>query len=191
MLTSINPLGERARNQNFKLTVLWYLVGSALGGAVIGLAGGVFGMLLPPGSWRLALVLLVAFGGAFLDFTERVPFTIHRQVDEDWLSRYRGWVYGLGFGFQLGLGLVTIITSASVYTTVALAVLVGSWMWGIIIGSTFGIIRGLVILRVVRVHDHSALRGLMRALQGGLSKAKRMAVATQLIVVVATVTVMI
>lgn len=30
-----------------------------------------------------------------------------RQVDEDWLARYRGWVYGAGFGTQLGLGVVT------------------------------------------------------------------------------------
>jgi hypothetical protein len=27
-----------------------------------------------------------------------------RQVDERWLTTYRGWVYGAGFGFQLGAG---------------------------------------------------------------------------------------
>ena len=36
-----------------------------------------------------------------------------RQVNEDWMARYRGWAYGAGFGLQLGLGVVTIVTTAS------------------------------------------------------------------------------
>ena len=40
-----------------------------------------------------------------------------RQVDERWLHRYRGWVYGVGFGFQLGFGLLTVVTTSTVYLT--------------------------------------------------------------------------
>lgn len=191
MLTSINPLGERARKQNFTVTVLFYLIGSVLGGAAIGLVGGTVGSILPAGSWRLAAVVGVTIAGAWLDYTEYVPFSIHRQVDENWLTRYRGWVYGLGFGFQLGLAIVTIITSASVYTTIALAVLVGSVKWGIVIGIAFGVARGLVIFKTTQVHDHSSLRGLMRSLQGGLPNAKRLTVGAQLTMTVAAVAAMI
>jgi len=49
MLASINPLGERARNRRWSLTVTAYLVGSVLGGAVMGALLGLVGALL--GSW--------------------------------------------------------------------------------------------------------------------------------------------
>ena len=42
-----------------------------------------------------------------------------RQVNERWLDEYRGWVYGLGFGAQLGLGVTTVITSAATYVGAA------------------------------------------------------------------------
>ena len=44
----------------------------------------------------------------------------HRQVNERWLDAYRPWVYGAGFGFQIGTGLATYITTAAVYLTVVL-----------------------------------------------------------------------
>ena len=51
----------------------------------------------PPGLGGAAVLLLA---GLLLDRRVgglRLP-TWHRQVDERWLARYRGWVYGLGFG---------------------------------------------------------------------------------------------
>ena len=48
----------------------------------------------------------------------RLP-TTRRQVNEDWMGRYRGWVYGGAFGAQLGSGVATIVTSAAVYAAVA------------------------------------------------------------------------
>ena len=32
-----------------------------------------------------------------------------------WLGRYRSWVYGLGFGVQLGAGVTTVVVSSAVY----------------------------------------------------------------------------
>ena len=49
-----------------------------------------------------------------------------RQVDERWLHRYRGWVYGAGFGVQLGLGVATVVTTSAVYVMLAAAVLTGT-----------------------------------------------------------------
>ena len=55
----------------------------------------------------------------------RVPGP-RRQVNERWLDEYRGWVYGLGFGAQLGLGVTTIVTSAATYVALFAALLSGT-----------------------------------------------------------------
>ena len=44
----------------------------------------------------------------------RLPWH-HRQVNEQWLDHYRPWLYGVGFGWQIGCGLATYIMTASVY----------------------------------------------------------------------------
>lgn len=180
MLSSINPLGERARNQVFGRTVAWYWLGSALGGVAIGSVSGLVGSWLPDGPWRAVAAMLVALVGAALDLTGRRPPSVRRQVDENWLGRYRGWLYGVGFGLQLGMGVVTIVTTAAVYTTVALSVLLGAPTMGAVIGLTFGTVRGLAILRVAKVQSPGALRGAMRALQSGLPAATVIVVVAQL-----------
>ena len=50
------------------------------------------------------------------------PF-FKRQVNEYWLGRYRAWVYGSGFGWQIGAGVTTYIMTAAVFLTVALGAL--------------------------------------------------------------------
>src|SRR2546423_14617654 len=118
MLASIRPRGERGRARRWGLTVSAYLVGSLAGGALLGGALGALGSPLrahvrPGGATWAGLVAAGGLAGVLVDAGVgglRVP-TIRRQVDEDWLHRYRGWVYGVGFGFQLGAGLLTIVTS--------------------------------------------------------------------------------
>jgi hypothetical protein len=100
MLTSITPLGERGRGNRYAVTLTAYVLGCLLGGATTGVAARRVGSLLP------TLPVLVLAGSACLaaalaDDARRLPIG-RRQVDEDWLTRYRGWVYGLGFGYQLG-----------------------------------------------------------------------------------------
>ena len=51
-------------------------------------------------------------------------------MNEEWLTSYRGWVYGAGFGAQLGTGVVTIVTSPIVYGVVLLAVVVPASRFG-------------------------------------------------------------
>jgi hypothetical protein len=46
-------------------------------------------------------------------------------VNRTWLDRYRSWVYGAGFGWQLGVGVATFVMSATVYLMVVLAALTG------------------------------------------------------------------
>src|SRR5579885_2956006 len=114
MLSSISPLGERARNSRWWVTTTAYLMGSLAGGLALGglaaLAGPALPLAVRTSRWSLAVVALLCFAGLVLDprGTASVP-SWRRQVDERWLTAYRGWVYGLGFGAQLGFGLVTII----------------------------------------------------------------------------------
>ena len=67
-----------------------------------------------------------------------------------WIGRYRGWVVGLGYGAQLGFGLVTIITSSTTYAVVVLAVLSGTPWAGALIGAIFGLVRALPLVLIAR-----------------------------------------
>ena len=158
MLSSITPLGERGRRNRFAVTVTAFVAGAIVGGAAMGGALGALGSLLPTRSDTMdaVFVALLALGGLALDLS-RVP-TIKRQVDEDWLGRYRGWVYGFGYGAQLGVGLATIVTSAATYVAFALAFLSGSFAVGALIGVTFGAVRGLSLLLARRVETPEQLR---------------------------------
>ena len=187
MLASIHPLGERARSRRWGITVTAYVAGSTLAAALLGAALGALGHLvdLPAPATAVAVVALCAAGLAFdLGVAGlRLP-TVHRQVDKDWLSRYRGWVVGVGFGFQLGLGVVTIVTTAAVYLTFALAALAGSPAGGLVVGATFGLARALVILGVARVRRPDQLRAALRRMQAWQPLSQRAGIAVQALVLV-------
>src|SRR5664279_1224586 len=146
MLASITPLGERGRQATWGITVTFFLFGATTAAAAAGaLAGALGGLLLPAlGSHgrfaALAVALLAAIaldaGGA------RVPGP-RRQVDERWLDEFRGWVYGLGYGAQLGLGVSTVVSSAATYVALLAALLCADPGAGAAILGLYGAIRGL------------------------------------------------
>lgn len=186
MLASIVPLVERARNQNWGLTVAAYVVGSVVGGALLGATSGLLGAIVlghggvdRPGV-LVALALSAAIG-ATIDLGVaglRVP-TVRRQVNEDWLHRYRGWVYGFGFGVQLGVGVVTIVTSAIVYLMLVLAFLTASWPGAAVIGGVFGLARALPIVATAGIATPARLREFHRRMQRRASLASRATVGVQ------------
>lgn len=188
MLASINPLGERARQQRWGITFGWYLVGSAIGGGAMGavlaaLGGSAIGGLTLGDDAVLLAAAIVAGLGVTLDVAGGVP-SPGRQVDERWIGAFRGWVYGVAFGAQLGTGVVTQITTAAVYTTWALAFLSGSVAAGIVVGVVFGATRAAMLLWVRGARDGEMLRATMRRLHDLLPPAHRGAVAAQAAVVV-------
>jgi sulfite exporter TauE/SafE len=186
MLASIHPLGERARDRRWGVTVGAYLLGSTLAAAGLGAVLGGIGHLLP--LTPAATAVLVAGAGALALAADLGAFplpTVHRQVDKDWLDRYRGWVVGAGFGLQLGLGVVTIVNTAAVYLTLALALLTGSVAAGAVVGTTFGLVRGLVILVVARVRRPDQLRLALRRVQAWRPLSQRAGIAVQGLVLVA------
>lgn len=171
MLSSICPLGERARASRWSVTTGAYVLGSMAGGAALGLLSALAGALLPA-AWRgsapvlgLCAGLLALGAAADLGLLPRTLPSWRRQVDEQWLTRYRGWVYGLGFGTQLGFGVVTIVPSATTYAVALAALMTGTAAAGALIGALFGLVRALPVLLLARVDAPDQLHGVFRRLQ--------------------------
>jgi hypothetical protein len=159
MLASITPLGERGRRRRWGTTVTAHVVGSTLGGAAAGALAGTLGLLVLGGvSWnaRIGFVAALLAAGLLLDLVGKVPGP-RRQVDESWLDRYRGWVYGAGFGFQLGAGVVTIVTASAVYVALGAAMATASPAVGAAIGAVGGLVRGAAVLSGARVQTPEQL----------------------------------
>ena len=51
-------------------------------------------------------------------------------------------MYGLGFGLQLGAGVLTIVTSSTVYAVLLLAAWSGQLWVGLLLGVVFGVAAG-------------------------------------------------
>jgi hypothetical protein len=156
--------------------VPWYVAGSVAGGAGLGLVLGTIGRyardpLGLSGNIALAVLAIVVAVGLILDLGilgGRVP-TVRRQVNEEWLYRYRGWVYGLGFGVQLGVGFSTVVSVSAVYGTFVAALLSGSARTGLLIGAAFGFLRAATILSVAtvrRAHQLVAIDARLRRWDG-------------------------
>lgn len=146
MLASVTPLGERGRQSTWGFTAGAFLLG-ALGagvaaGAILGLAGSALAGSLAS-HLRLGLLAAGALVALALDVLPRKVPGPHRQVDERWRERYRGWVWGGGYGIQLGLGVTTVVLSAATYLAFWAAFLSASALRGAMIGGAFGLVRGV------------------------------------------------
>jgi hypothetical protein len=159
MLSTITPVSERAKGNTYRSTATWFIVGSGAGGATLGaaLALAAYGVrALHPAPTALGIAALVAAlmaSGSDAGITGRRLPIHHRQVNERWLDQYRSWVYGGGFGWQIGTGLATYITTAAVYLMVVLAILTASPVAAMAIGTGFGLLRGLAVLLNRRITD--------------------------------------
>ncbi len=147
MLTSITPLGERGRGQRWATTSAWLMAGHLVGGlalgAVLGGVGAVGRRLAAPVDEPMStsIIGVVVMLAAGFDLAgRRLPG--RRQVDERWLTTYRGWVYGGGFGVQLGFGLVTVVNTALVIAVLVAGVLL-PFGDAVVLGVVYGGVRGL------------------------------------------------
>jgi hypothetical protein len=170
MLASITPLGERGRHSHYPVTVVAFLLGGAIAGALGGLGLGTLGALALGGmasSSRLILLAVALAAAIGIDLRPGSAPGPRRQVNEQWLDRYRGWVYGLGFGAQLGIGVSTIVTSAATYVAVLAALLSASPGFGALVLGLYGAARGLTPLLAARSQSTAQLM----ALHGRLARA--------------------
>lgn len=190
MLGSISPVGERARNQRWWLTATAFTLASVVAGGALGLVLGAAGGLLAGGTaatLRLGLLAIVVVTAAVADaglLGLRVP-SWHRQVDERWLTSYRGWVYGAGFGAQLGVGLATIVPSGATYAALAAAFLSAGWRPGLTVGVVFGAVRSLPVLLAAGLTTADRLYAVMRRVSAAEPRVHRVTIAGQTAVVAA------
>lgn len=161
MLSTLTPLARRGRGQSYPATAAWFIAGSLSGGACTGsLLGGLATLtsslspkLTVAGAAAAAIVAAASdarLGGVALPFHRR-------QVNERWLDRFRPWVFGSGFGWQIGTGFATYITTAGLYLMAVLAVLSGNPLSAAGAGLTFGAVRGLAVLAGRSITDTAGL----------------------------------
>jgi hypothetical protein len=189
MLSSITPLGERSRKQHFAVTALFLLLGAIGAAAALGALLGALGAELTLGSsQRLAVLGAAAALGLTGDLLLPGGVPTHlRQVDERWLRRYRGWVYGLGFGLQLGVGVATVVTTSAVYLTVLGEALAPSILAGAVIGAIFGGLRGASVLLAAQVDTPARLLGFHRRISNLERPAAAAVLAAQAILAAAAI----
>ncbi|MCY4665662.1 MAG: hypothetical protein OXC00_13455 [Acidimicrobiaceae bacterium] len=175
MLTSISPLGERARGNRWSLTVLWLGLGAVGGGAAVGSALGALGRAsvgIAASNIRLVLLAVACVAAAAWDLSGR-RFPGRRQVNEDWLVAYRSWVYGGGFGLQLGAAVATVVNTALVPLFMLAALLAGDVTAGLVIGAAFGAARAASLLAGSRVRTPDDLRQLHRLIDRHADRVRR------------------
>ena len=185
MLASITPLSETGRGNRFRTTAAWFVVGSTIGGLTLGLgvailAVGVHGLALSSTAAGVAALVItipaVASDAGVKGL--RVPVH-HRQVNERWLDQFRPWIYGAGFGWQIGTGLATYITSAAVYLMIVLGALGGSPVWAVSLGMAFGLVRGLSVLLGRNITNPDELRAFHRRFVDAGPKVGRITVVSE------------
>jgi hypothetical protein len=168
MLATVTPLAERGRGHRYRSTAAWFIAGGTLGGATLGLvmAGLALGVraATPSTAALAAVACLVAMVAAASDARLggfHLPFH-SRQVNERWLDQFRPWVYGAGFGWQIGVGLATYIKTAALYLMIVLAALTASPATALAIGTLFGLVRGLAVLLGRGITSPAALAAFHR-----------------------------
>jgi hypothetical protein len=177
MLASITPLGERARRSNWATTTVFYLAGAVSAGGAMGVVAGLLGSVVFGGlgvGVRLVVVAVALAAGMAWEFGRGAVPGPRRQVNERWLDEYRGWIYGLGFGAQLGAGVTTIVVSSAVYTVWLAALAVAGPLPGLLIGACAGALRGATVLVGARVATPQRLVGFHRRM-GSLERPVRLA----------------
>jgi hypothetical protein len=185
MLSTITPLGEAGRRHRYGSTAAWFIAGAVLGGATLGL--GAAGLAAAVGAFDLSPTAALGAAAVLAGVTVasdlnaggfRLP-SHTRQVNESWLDEFRSWVYGGGFGWQIGVGLATYVTTAAVYLMLALAALTGAPGVAFAIVTGFGLVRGLAVLLGRRLTTPERLLVLHRRLEELLPTAQRAIVLVQ------------
>lgn len=188
MLSQITPMAEAGRGHKFARTARWFIAGATLGGITLGcaIAGAALACAGMSTNVAIALTAGLALVGAAIDahlFGFGPPF-LRRQVNQDWLSNYRSWVYGGGFGWQIGVGLTTYVMTSAVPLTIVVGALSGKPWAALALGTIFGLARGLAVLLGARVRTPDALIAFHRRFEALGEPVRQAVIAVQLAVAV-------
>jgi len=190
MLSQLTPVGEASRGYRYRTTAAWFVVGAIAGGATLGAVMAALAAAVSAIGATSTTVLgiagaLAALGAAVDSGVLGIaPPFFKRQVNEYWLSKYRAWVYGSGFGWQIGAGVSTYIMTAAVLVTVAFGALTGGPGAALALGVLFGLARGLAVLLTARSRSTSELFALHRRFDALGEPVRRAVIAVQLMVAV-------
>jgi hypothetical protein len=185
MLSTITPLAERARGHRYTRTASWFVAGSIVGGASLGLVMAVLATGVRATGADAALLAAAACAACALAAAADARLggfhlPVHRrQVNERWLDQFRPWVYGAGFGWQIGTGLVTYIKTAALYLMIVLATLTADPWVALSIGALFGLVRGLAVLLGRGITTAQALTAFHRRFTGAWPVMLRVVVASE------------
>ncbi len=185
MLSTITPMGEQGRGHRFASSAAWFVAGAVAGGATLGavaaaLAAGVSTADLS-GDARVGVAAALAAVTIASDLAVggfRLP-SHPRQVTEGWLGQYRRGVYAGGFGWQIGVGLATYVTTSAVYLMIAMAALTGVPGVAFAIVTGFGLVRGLAVVLGRGLTTTERMLALHRRLEELLPSAQRAIVLVQ------------
>jgi hypothetical protein len=191
MLSQLNPVAERSRGQRFRVTATWFVVGSVLGGVTLGAGmlalAAIVDAIGVSATATFGAVAVIALVCAAID-ARLLPFAppfIRRQVNEYWLPRYRGWVYGLGFGWQIGTGVTTYVMTSAVFAMVLVGGLSADPLVAFGAAILFSLVRGVAVFATDRCLTFDALAAFHRRFDAVGIVVRRAVIAA--LVVVATV----
>lgn len=185
MLSAMTPLAERGRGHRFGATTAWFVAGCLAGGATLGVglaaAAALIGwasLSLTASAAVLAVVALVCAASDARLGGFHLP-THYRQVDDAWFQSYRRWVYASGFGWQLGVGLVTFIVTSAVYLMIIAAAFTGDAFAAFTIGVLFGAVRALAFIPARSLTTIDAVGVLHRRLEDWAGTSRALTIAAQ------------
>ena len=188
MLSQLTPVGEASRGYHYRTTATWFVLGAVVGGATLGAVMAALAAAVSAIGATSTALLGIAAGlallGAVLDsgVLGVMPPFFKRQVNEYWLSKYRAWVYGSGFGWQIGAGVTTYIMTAAVFVTIAFGALTAGPIAALALGVFFGFVRGLAVLLTARSRSTSELFALHRRFDALGEPVRRAVIGVQLAV---------
>jgi hypothetical protein len=185
MLATITPLAEQGRGHRYRTTAGWFVVGSVIGGATLGAVMALLAVSVAALHVSNAVLATIAAAASVATLAAdagvggfRLPVH-HRQVNERWLDQFRPWVYGAGFGWQIGNGVATYIKTCGVYLMIVLAALTGNPTTALIVGVVFGLVRGLAVFLGRRITSTTALADFHRRFMAADPVALAAVLATQ------------
>jgi hypothetical protein len=190
MLSQINPIAEAGRGRRYGRTATWFVAGATVGGACLGAVCTLGAEIVERAGLSvtaaLAIVSVAAVVAAVVDsqLLGFGPPFLRRQVNEDWLNRYRPWVYAGGFGWQIGVGFTTYVMTAAVPLAVVCAVCSATPLFALAIGIAFGFARGLTVLLSAPLRTQSALYDFHRRFSARGEAFRRRVIFVQLAVAV-------
>lgn len=182
----LNVLGslDSTKVSKFRYALV-YIVSCTLGGAVTGLAIGLFNFLLkftPVGLYQNYIIITLFAVFLVLELVHRTGILPSGNfiVPSEWI-KHAGYRSAALWGHILGLGFITLQVGVLFHAYILVSVFASSWWLSLLAGLTFGFVRGTIFsLPLIRSIVYRMLEKRVRSIT--LLTAVRQAVSMLLII---------